>query len=122
MAFDKHKPLQQQVKEMRYHIKLLKYHRADCLAKGENPGDRGGRVGNPFVAEESYSVSLCTMQRDTERKKHHNLKNARSRLKNAYSRLENFMNREGSEMHEVQKILLLYVVCIDLYLHIFETC
>lgn len=33
-----------------------------------------------------------------------------------------FMNREDSEMHEVQKTLLVYLACIDLYLHIFCLC
>jgi len=67
MAFDKCKPLQQQVKETRYRIRLLKCHKADGFAEAENPGDKGRRAGNSFIAEGAYSVSLCKMER--ERKK-----------------------------------------------------
>lgn len=114
MAFDKCKLLQQQVKKNRHHIKLLKYHKADAFAGGENPGDKGRRVGNSFIAEETYSLSLCKREREKERG------TIVWRMHIEGWRI--FMNREDSEMREVQKILLVYLVCINLYPHIFCLC
>lgn len=102
-------------------INLLKYHRADGFVERKNTGDKGRRAGISFIAEESYSVSLYEME--WEKAKSTIIR--RMHIEDCRMYIQGwriFMNREDSEMHDVQKILLVYLARIDMYLHIFCLC